>query len=55
MKRYYTRPVAEPISLETEPLMIVVSGETTSSGIGNGSAGTGTPDFSPMRNEGIWF
>ena len=55
MKRYYTRPVAEPISLEAEPLMIVVSGETTGAGMGGGFAGGGTPDLGPSHNGGIWF
>ena len=55
MKKEYVSPVAEAIGLIAEPLMIVVSGETTGAGVGNGFAGGGTPDLGPSRNGGIWF
>ena len=55
MKKKYVSPVAETIGLIAEPLMIVVSGETTGAGVGNGFAGGGTPDLGPSRNGGIWF
>ena len=53
MKKSYTSPVAVEYNLMSEPLMLVVSGETGATQVGNSTAGDGTPDLVAERR-GEW-
>lgn len=52
-KKKYLSPIAIRLNLVSEPLMLVVSGETGGTHVGGGSAGNGTPDLVSKRR-GEW-
>ena len=49
MKKYYVKPAIEAIEVQHEALMMTVSGEQSSVGTGNGTAGDDTPGLSNER------
>ena len=53
MKKRYVKPVMEVVEIENEILMMTMSGEQGSTGIGSGTAGNDTPDLS-NRHRGTW-
>ena len=53
MKKNYLNPEFNVISLVSEPVMTVVSGETGNVGTGEGNAGDDTPDLSSGKR-GEW-
>lgn len=53
MKKIYVTPEIVNVEMMAEPVMTAVSGETTGAGVGNGSAGSNTPNPS-AGNRGDW-
>lgn len=53
MKKNYLNPEMSVITLVSEPIMNVVSGETDNVGTGEGSVGDGTEDL-VSRKRGEW-
>ena len=53
MKKRYTSPITIEYKLLSEPLMLVVSGETDKTQVGNGTVGDDTPDLVAERR-GEW-
>ena len=53
MKKRYTSPITIEYKLLSEPLMLVVSGETEKTQVGNGTVGDDTPDLVAERR-GEW-
>ena len=52
-KKEYIRPTALIHELVSEPLMLVVSGETDKTQVGNGTVGDETPDLVAQKR-GEW-
>lgn len=53
LKKIYATPASVIVELETEPLMSVLSGETSGAGVGNGTTDENDPDLS-RRHRGEW-
>lgn len=53
MKKRYTSPITVECKLLSEPLMLVISGETGGTQVGNGTAGDSTPDLVAQKR-GEW-
>jgi len=53
MKKQYTAPTIKVVTLLTPLLMAAMSGEQSSVGTGNNSAGNNTPDLA-NRGRGDW-
>ena len=52
MKKTYLKPGANFVDIEIDPVMIVVSGETTGAGTGSGSSDS--EDEGVGMNRGAW-
>ena len=53
MKKDYVKPTLEAVEVEFESLMTTTSGEQGSTGVGSGSAGDETDDYTNGRR-GSW-
>ena len=53
MKKEYQKPYTTDIELKTSHLMIAVSGESGSTGVGNGTTDDNDPALS-THNRGVW-
>lgn len=53
MRKEYINPVAEPVQLETAPIMVTTSTEQGSANVGNRPVDGNTPDLS-NKHRGDW-
>ena len=54
MRKTYLSPETLDVNLLSEPLMIVISGETGSAGTGSGSAGDDDSEEAAGKHRGSW-